>query len=89
MRLLAPTIRTDAELAEALRIAEVEREERFLVAEGAFIAVEVGRIVALATVLRLLVLSPSRTVPKVGGLLSYEPNQPAQFHRIATRVAGS
>jgi putative tryptophan/tyrosine transport system substrate-binding protein len=86
MQLLVPSIRTVADLADAFRIAAVERAEAFLVSGGAFLAGEAGRIVEFATMARIPVLSPSRIYPEVGGLLSYGPNRLAQFRRAATYV---
>jgi len=85
VQLLAPTIRSAADLPAAFELAIVEHAGALLVA-GPLMLAERGRIVEFATAARLPLLAQDRSVAVAGGLSSYGANTLAIYRRAAVYV---
>ena len=79
-------VRGPDELPNAFKVATREHAGALFVIEDAVLLQHRTRILDLAAKLRLPVASSYREFAEAGGLLSYAPNLPDQFHRAATYV---
>jgi len=87
IQLLAPNVGAVADLPGAFQMAVAGHAEALWVSPSPFIGGAVWRIAEFATGARLpLFLSGTRIFVDAGGLLSYGPNQLAQFRRAALYV---
>jgi len=86
IQLLVPNVGAVADLPGAFQMAVAGHAEALWVSPSPFIGGAVGRIAEFATGARLPLLSGTRIFVDAGGLLSYGPNQLAQFRRAALYV---
>ena len=79
-------VQNPQQLEEAVAAAARHKDEALITTIETIFLVQRARLVELATKHRLPVMSPYREVAEAGALLSYGPNRPALYRRMAVFV---